>query len=1429
MPPNLLAELYAAFPTGSTFLTSTTLLTFDHRSEYANYTDEEKPFKEWGIGLLSSRVFEHAWKRSEDQVIGVINEESRALFHLLPYITDETTMAGIQLLTAFTPSTPLLLRTAFQAVDNSILSVSVHPILVPSPPTLHGVDGLLGWLLYSATTEQEREALNLRYLNPIHEHDSVPDLALFSGHLKTFGFVGEKWRYLLCLLTALWHLTASDKPDNERIQDAADVLFMEGEALNTLCLIEGRSYVASVIYGIVQRWITKVVCERVNAGMYTGDAGSIVNTIWFPRFTDKICSDYIFQHSQTVLRELHLDGIETLVALADESLVDVQTLENDIQETKRVETVENLYGIVGGMSPLRGVFEDVMQNDLQGEGVMHQEAYKATLSNARLWAWMELKGHGNGEWDAAAISAQARLFNLAALSTMPYNTITSDYTHAEFWERFGHLLIEPGNLTDFCSMHGFVNGDDIVEGRERVWVSEEMFRFLEDGLMMGIEQGVDEGEGEVGGVEESLLYDDFMQSREDLLPPAEEYAINGTYPLDVKLEAGHHAPMVVEVKTTTTRKIWVAIVWGCTWWIPSFLLRYVGGMRRPDVRMAWREKLTICFGIALLCGAVIFYIIFLGKLLCPEFDKVWDAKEVAQHTNDDNFWVSIRGGVYDISKFWKLQHSDSTTTTGAANMKQFAGLDLTEYFPPPLTAACPGLVTEDTVWLYPNLTIASVSTAMHYSGPVKEGNPTTKLYDINWYQNTFAPKIKTFWKGDLVISADDIDNMGSNEQENIAIIDRRVYDLTQYFATKEIMQGNPTYSFFDPTVESMFVGSAGQDISSQFWKSPAINETTRAATYQCLQNAFYVGRVDFRKSARCQVNNYILLGFTCILCSVILIKFLSALQFGSKRRPARQDKFVILQVPAYTEGEDSLRKAIDSLADLEYDDMRKLMFIIVDGIVTGGGNEKPTSQIILDILGVDTTKDEPPLLPMKSVGEGSKQLNYARVYAGLYEFDGHVVPYCVIVKCGKPSERSKPGNRGKRDSQVLLMQFLNRVHFNKPLNPLELEIYHQITNLIGVEPHVYEYMLMVDADTQVRSDSLNRLVACCANDSKIIGICGETSIENEEGSWWTMIQVFEYYISHHLSKAFESLFGSVTCLPGCFTMYRLRTVDKHKPLIISDKVIREYSDNHVDTLHKKNLLSLGEDRYLTTLLTKHFPMYKMTFTPDAYAVTTCPEDFSVLLSQRRRWINSTVHNLAELMFLPNLCGFCCFSMRFVVIIDLFGTIILPATFAYIVYLIYVVSSGAGAFPLISIIMIAAVYGLQAIVFIVKRQWQHIGWMITYILAYPVYSFLLPVYAFWQMDNFSWGSTRIVIDERTGKKQVVVDVEDEEGFDESMVPLETWKDHAELNDFAVHGKGAEFNEVQHELDRWFYAPETLGEVGYAAKGHVSSTESESWGY
>ena len=71
----------------------------------------------------------------------------------------------------------------------------------------------------------------------------------------------------------------------------------------------------------------------------------------------------------------------------------------------------------------------------------------------------------------------------------------------------------------------------------------------------------------------------------------------------------------------------------------------------------------------------------------------------------------------------------------------------------------------------------------------------------------------------------------------------------------------------------------------------------------------------------------------------------------------------------------------------------------------------------------------------------------------------------VVVKVGKPTERSKPGNRGKRDSQILMLRYLNRVHFDQAMAPLELEIYHQMRNVIGIDPAFYEYIFTVDADT----------------------------------------------------------------------------------------------------------------------------------------------------------------------------------------------------------------------------------------------------------------------------------------------------------------------------------------------------------------------------
>lgn len=1072
------------------------------------------------------------------------------------------------------------------------------------------------------------------------------------------------------------------------------------------------------------------------------------------------------------------------------------------------------------------------------------------LGSSRVWYHLSLHPTDDlpeqltntAAWSAGAVSRQLRDWRLPEWANRRLKQLdfTADFDVEEFVGRYARLGCAEGQdgVENWILERGWSNGDAVV-GQQRIWMREGAWWEAESMLDLKPEEipsnpfGYGATMYEPGytpdgnpiGESSNLLGADMMMHNQSVIAPSVmgpaksiaptgithtgggDYGLGhkgddnkgdiayyddyGRYIGDLDPEFGD--PKHIEKKKISLgRRVWAGFVWALTFWIPSFVLRYIGRMKRPDVRFAWREKLVLVLIILLFNGIVCFYIIAFGDLLCPNKDKVWNTKEVSWHTGDNNFYVSIHGRVYDISKFWKLQHSDTSIETTSSNMEPFAGLNLDAYFPPPLTQYCGAFVTDQSIQLLNNDTNAVVySNAKHNCGPRNYPQTTTKLHKITWYADVFLPKIASYYKGELVWTKSTIEKQANDYSRYWVIVNQKVYDLTDYFYTAKTENNLDTYTFLPDSVTTLFKNYPGQDVTDKWQDTTDFKNAQR-----CLDYVFYKGKVDFRDSPKCTVNNWILLAFTILICAVILVKFLAALQLGSKRRPAPQDKFVICLVPAYTEGEDSLRKGLDSLTALQYDNKRKLIFVICDGMIVGGGNDRPTPKIVLDILGVDPKMD-PPALPFRSIGQGSEQLNYAKVYSGLYEYEGNVVPYIVVVKVGKESEqrKSKPGNRGKRDSQVLLMHFLNRVHHRAPMSPMELEIFHQINNIIGVDPELYEYCFMVDADTSVKEDSLNRLVAACAADAKIAGICGETSLQNEERSWWTMIQVYEYYISHHLAKAFESLFGSVTCLPGwyvplsfyfeyvrakllsSFCMYRLRTADKGRPLIISDKVVQEYADIDVDTLHKKNLLSLGEDRFLTTLMTKHFPTMRYKFIPDAFASTAAPETWSVLVSQRRRWINSTIHNLVELAALKDLCGFCCFSMRFVVLVDLLGTIILPATCVYLGYLIYRVASHTGPFPMISIVMLAGVYGLQAIIFIIKRQWQHVGWMLIYLLAFPIYSFVLPLYSFWKQDDFTWGNTRVVIGEKGDKRVIAVE---DEGFDPRSIPLQRWDDYALAN-------------------------------------------------
>ncbi|KAI8366008.1 chitin synthase [Radiomyces spectabilis] len=494
----------------------------------------------------------------------------------------------------------------------------------------------------------------------------------------------------------------------------------------------------------------------------------------------------------------------------------------------------------------------------------------------------------------------------------------------------------------------------------------------------------------------------------------------------------------------------------------------------------------------------------------------------------------------------------------------------------------------------------------------------------------------------------------------------------------------------------------------------------------------------------------------------------------------------ICLVTCYSEGEEGVRTTLDSIATSDYPNTHKLILVVCDGIITGHGNGRSTPDICVSMMQdfiIPADQVEPS--SYIAIADGAKRNNMAKVYSGFYKYDDATVepgsqqrvPMVTIVKCGTPEEanESKPGNRGKRDSQIILMQFMQRVMFDERMTTLDYQFFNGIWRVAGIPPDRYEIVLMVDADTKLYTDALSRLISCAVRDPEISGLCGETKIANKTDSWVAMIQVFEYYISHHQSKAFESIFGGVTCLPGCFCMYRIKAPKGPNgfwvPILANPDIVEHYSENVVDTLHKKNLLLLGEDRYLSTLMLRTFPNRKMLFVPQAVCKTVVPDTFKVLLSQRRRWINSTIHNLMELLFVHDLCGTFCFSMQFVVFMELVGTLALPAAISFTLYLIVMAFLGQPA--VIPLILLALILGLPAVLIVMtSRKVIYVGWMIVYLFSLPIWNFVLPTYAYWHFDDFSWGDTRKV---EGGEKETGHG--DKEGeFDSSRIVMKKWSDY-----------------------------------------------------
>ncbi|KAI8917501.1 chitin synthase-domain-containing protein [Powellomyces hirtus] len=858
-------------------------------------------------------------------------------------------------------------------------------------------------------------------------------------------------------------------------------------------------------------------------------------------------------------------------------------------------------------------------------------------------------------------------------------------------------------------------------------------------------------------------------------------------------------PLLSDEPPMQTWEAWALFSKAMTCCIPAACMSCCN-VKGKGPQQAWREKVTLCILFALLSLLVLFFIVGLNPVLCPASDRVEFAPMTAPGT------LVIHGRIYSL---------EGANNDIAREFRDANGQDASDFFSQPELPVCAGLDVQR--FPFASTSIGPLCQATQSCFDVASLKLVTSLADGSTVDPTAAYDWTHLQNQNYIVYKEMVLNL--EPFYRVAPIPRNPVDkLLRYLRAARILDASR------PLVLSDELGSS-------------------LAARQCLEQKFFAGRVA-EQSVRCIFAFLFSLVIAIIVLGVMMARFVMAVLFdwffsrtlartpddpvlaasaattgaarkGSnpqsvplsgrpydtemakvgklKTKPSMDvatiglDLYTILLVTCYSEGEASLRTTMESLAATDYNDRRKLLFVIADGIITGKGNDKSTPDLLLDMIEIDQTfGSDPKPYSYIAVASGSKGHNMARVYVGHFRSGDHRVPTILVIKCGTPEEASeaKPGNRGKRDSQLILMNFFTRVMLNDRMTPLDFDMFRKVHHIMGVTPDFFEIVLMVDADTKIATDSLRLMINAMHNDQAIMGLCGETRIANKTDSWVTTIQVFEYYISHHLGKAFESVFGGVTCLPGCFCMYRIKSRKENGdwvPILANPDVVETYSTNEVDTLHQKNLLLLGEDRFLTTMMLRTFPVRKMVFIPQAVCKTVVPDDFATLLSQRRRWINSTIHNLAELVMVNNLCGTFCFSMQFVVLLDLISTAVLPVTILAAIYIILDVVLRIGAEGLstgqyYTIGTLGLVMFFPSMIVILSfRRYQYVLWLFVYLLALPIWNMVLPLYAFWHFDDFSWGATRQLAGQK--KQGGGDDHGDSSGtFDGTKVSLKRWEEY-----------------------------------------------------
>ncbi|KAK5999952.1 hypothetical protein QM012_005040 [Aureobasidium pullulans] len=308
-----------------------------------------------------------------------------------------------------------------------------------------------------------------------------------------------------------------------------------------------------------------------------------------------------------------------------------------------------------------------------------------------------------------------------------------------------------------------------------------------------------------------------------------------------------------------------------------------------------------------------------------------------------------------------------------------------------------------------------------------------------------------------------------------------------------------------------------------------------------------------------------------------------------------ESKWILSLIPAYSESEEMIKNCVFSLRDNDAQPHKQVMCIILDG--------KPRD--VKQYMRITTT------FKRQYVTSRFKR-NSVVITAGFME-DAPVIVF------------EKVKNAGKKDSLILCHDLFNVMREDAPLYTklLRKEIERNVLpTLVGEDFPGFDMVFCTDADSVIHKGAVAGLANALVRDPKAIASCGLVLVELEAGaewSYWNLYQQFQYNFGQFVRRQAESVWGKVTCLPGCITMVAVRpemagAMTKYAAPITAYPVL----------LHQVQYL--GTDRRLTYSMLSQSKDLHTLFVPDAVSETVAPQSLKHYLSQRRRWGSNAYFN-----------------------------------------------------------------------------------------------------------------------------------------------------------------------------------------------------------